>query len=291
MGTIPLAQLAIFEAAMTIYGRDFAEVQRCVPWIDTKGVVGYYYKQFKRSKNYERWQKQHKLKQLAAEEVSAEAAVHGVEKPWLSDFWDEICGRCREMGSLICCDTCNLAWHEACLVASERPQEHQQQDDSDPAAIDVNTLWSCPDCVKSGDVITNEGKHRAAAMVRRESAGVGAGVGAGAGAAQAGKAPGKSSTNTSTDKNGNTSGIRSRGKRNIRDGQGKGEEEWIEETAVRWQGKNGGKRKEKGGGKEGEQKSGEKKKERGNVLGGRRRVKALWTELWPLLHEAGWRSR
>jgi hypothetical protein len=273
--TLPLAQLAIFEAAMTLYGRDFPEVQKCVPWMDTKGVVGYYYKQFKRSKNYERWAKQHKLKQYAAEELSAEAALNGVEKPWLSDFWDEICGRCREMGNLVCCDTCNLAWHEDCLVASERPQEHQQAEivpgSDDISTLDVSTLWSCPDCSKSGEVSTDEGKRRQAAWVRKESAGISTGANA-ATHANVGVATSRKRNRAGTKSSSTLQSLKCK-------------EESKEEGEIA--GKKGDEDRRENG--KGNVKI--KGKDNGSVLGGRRRVEALWSELWPMLQEAGWRCR
>ena len=48
---------------------------------------------------------------------------------------NDLCEKCGEGGELLCCDTCNAAWHLKCANLKILPAE--------------DVTWSCPKCVMS----------------------------------------------------------------------------------------------------------------------------------------------
>jgi hypothetical protein len=57
-------------------------------------------------------------------------------KIMFEDVHNDECSECGYGGDLLCCDYCNLVYHEGCLSTHARPYE------------DESIKWACPACTK-----------------------------------------------------------------------------------------------------------------------------------------------
>lgn len=74
-----------------------------------------------------------------SDEYKARRAVSGIAQAEERDQNDDSCGRCGDVGELICCDNCPATFHLACLFTQELPEGS----------------WYCSQCTcqKCGDVV------------------------------------------------------------------------------------------------------------------------------------------
>mmetsp|Transcript_28541 Transcript_28541/g.91517 ORF Transcript_28541/g.91517 Transcript_28541/m.91517 type:complete len:219 (-) Transcript_28541:811-1467(-) len=75
----------------------------------------YYYK-WKCTPSYVEWRRHEKARKIDAV---------------IPDWHNDICEVCEEGGDIICCDTCNLAYHGSCL---------------NPVLTEAPDFWMCPKC-------------------------------------------------------------------------------------------------------------------------------------------------
>ena len=107
----------LFLSGIKTYRKDFSSIQReCLPHHSLKDVISLYYK-WKFSEAHKEWN-EYELSELAERRIN--------------DFHIDICHECNDGGDLICCDTCNLAYHLRCVNLEEEP----------------DGLWACPICLR-----------------------------------------------------------------------------------------------------------------------------------------------
>mmetsp|Transcript_28535 Transcript_28535/g.91482 ORF Transcript_28535/g.91482 Transcript_28535/m.91482 type:complete len:503 (-) Transcript_28535:680-2188(-) len=104
-----------FEEHIYGFGRDLHKVAAQFPGKDIGSVMRYYYK-WKCTPSYVEWRRHEKARKIDAV---------------IPDWHNDICEVCEEGGDIICCDTCNLAYHGSCL---------------NPVLTEAPDFWMCPKC-------------------------------------------------------------------------------------------------------------------------------------------------
>ena len=109
-----------FLNAMLDTNKDFDEMRRrFYPTLSVKELVSYYYK-FKCTKKGRNWATMYK--KTSTNEDDQEL-----------DYHDDVCRTCGKEGELLCCDTCEAAFHVTCLTAEQIPASEEE-------------TWCCPAC-------------------------------------------------------------------------------------------------------------------------------------------------
>uniref|UniRef100_A0A7S3LRH0 PHD-type domain-containing protein n=1 Tax=Aplanochytrium stocchinoi TaxID=215587 RepID=A0A7S3LRH0_9STRA len=116
--------VAMFKVGKRDFKKIHMEMRLMGVHVPIGSVIYYYYSHWKFSNAYETWRLFVRSR---------------VESP--QEFHNDICEACNQAGEVICCDSCNLVFHNGCL---NPPLIKIPEDD-----------WSCPVCVEKFSSYTN----------------------------------------------------------------------------------------------------------------------------------------
>ncbi|TFJ82052.1 hypothetical protein NSK_006718 [Nannochloropsis salina CCMP1776] len=90
---------AVFVEGMNEYDKNFVQIKALLPKRSVQDVVAHFY-EWKQRADYRAWKADRPLQYLE----------HAIP-----DYHADVCDMCERPGDLLCCDTCNLAFHMKCL--------------------------------------------------------------------------------------------------------------------------------------------------------------------------------